>query len=755
MPAILPAFAARINVNGRKAGSADNMFRVWEFDVKKLLREGRNTLEIRFESPTRYLKRVNGKLGLAGARRPPHRLDTAGGIRKEPCSFGWDWGPKLPSSGIWRPIRLTAFNSARLKDVAVRQVHGRKGVTLNVELETDRLRGGMLKGDITVTRSGRNIAHAEVRFKGKKAKAAIRIPNPDLWWPNGLGAQPMYEVTVDLLDRAGELLDTSTKRIGLRRLELVRKRDRWGESFFFRINGVDFFARGANWIPADSFAPRVTRAHYQELVSAAAAANMNMLRVWGGGIYEDDVFYDLCDELGICVWQDFMFSCSIYPSRDGAFMENVRAEAADNVRRLRHHPGIALWCGNNELEQLLVGRRKTGRQMSWKDYGRLFDRLLPEVVRRLDPDREYWPSSPHSPCGDRAYHRNPACGDAHLWDVWHGRKPFEWYRTCLHRFCSEFGFQSFPEPKTAKEFTEQGDRNIVSPIMEHHQRSAIGNQTIMSYMLEWFRMPRNFDMTLWLSQILQALAMKYAVEHWRRMKPRCMGAIYWQLNDCWPVASWSSIDGSLRWKALHYAAKNFYSPVLTLGIEDAGRGTVDMYVCNDRRTGFSGRLRWRLTDTVGRQLAEDAYGVKVRAGKSSRIRKIDFSDVVGRCGAGSLMVWMKLEEKGKEVSSNLVLFGKPKEMALEDPELKLEVRKNRGSPQLPKEWEFVARLKARRPALWAWIELTGADARFSDNFVHVRPGEVREIGITPLKEMKTADVKKRLKVRSLVDTFNA
>ena len=293
---------------------------------------------------------------------------------------------------------------------------------------------------------------------------------------------------------------------------------------------MPFFAKGANWIPADAFAARLGLADYESLLRSAADAHMNMLRVWGGGVYESEDFYNLCDELGLCVWQDFMFACSTYPAFDRAFLRSVRAEAEHQVRRLRHHACIALWCGNNELEQGLVGNELVAgaARMSWRDYGKLFDKLLPEVVRRNDPERAYWPGSPHTPCGDRSQYNNPACGDAHLWEVWHGRKPFESYRTNLHRFCSEFGFQSFPEPRTVRRFTVPADRNVTSYIMEQHQRSGIGNSTIFQYMLDWFRLPRDFDSALWLSQILHGVGMKYAVEHWRRSMPRTMGALYWQ-----------------------------------------------------------------------------------------------------------------------------------------------------------------------------------------------------------------------------------
>jgi beta-mannosidase len=422
--------------------------------------------------------------------------------------------------------------------VAVRQDHSRRNaVTLIATAEAQVVRRAGLLALVSVLHKGKVVARSLVPVAGRRAEARLKIRKPELWWPNGLGAQPLYEVRVLLLDRRGEPLHTVARRIGLRTLRLVRRRDRIGETFFFECNGVPFFAKGANWIPADVFAARVTPFRLHTLVQEAAAAHMNMLRAWGGGIYEEDSFFDACDEFGICVWQDFMFACAAYPAFDKAFMKNVKAEAEDNVRRLRHHPSLALWCGNNEIEMGLAREKWTESSMSWKDYSKLFDKLLPEVVKRLDPDGNYWPSSPHSPHGERKDHKSPRWGDAHLWDVWHGRKPFEWYRDQKHRFISEFGFQSFPEPKMVRSYTIPADRNVTSFVMEHHQRNAVGNALIMTYMLDWFRLPKDFDTTLWLSQILQGMAMKYALEGWRRNMPVTMGALYWQLNDCWPAGS--------------------------------------------------------------------------------------------------------------------------------------------------------------------------------------------------------------------------
>jgi beta-mannosidase len=473
---------------------------------------------------------------------------------------------------------------------------------------------------------------------------------------------------------------------------------------------------------------------------------MNMLRVWGGGIYEDDAFYELCDEMGICIWQDFMFACATYPSFDGGFMANVKAEAEDNVRRIRHHACLALWCGNNEIEQGLVGERWTDRAMSWRDYKKLFDRLLPSVVRRLNPDTAYWPCSPHSPHGNRMDFNNPRCGDAHLWSVWHGRKPFEWYRTCEHRFNSEFGFQSFPEPSVVKTYAAPGQRNITSPVMEWHQRSGIGNAVIVQYMLDWFRMPDSFENMLWLSQILQGMAMKYAVEHWRRSMPRGMGTLYWQLNDCWPVASWSSIDYPGNWKALHYMARRFYAPVLASGIEDAEAGTVELHVTNDRLKPFSGNLEWRLTDLPGKRLAGQTVRVNAGGRKSVLVETVELSEVVRCMGAENLILWFELSAGGSVVSSDAVTLAKPKRMELPDPRFKVR------STALGKEG-FEVNLRAGATALWAWLEVAGARARFSDNFFHVSAGRDVTVAVSPERNMTAAEFAERLRVRSLVDTY--
>jgi len=542
------------------------------------------------------------------------------------------------------------------------------------------------------------------------------------------------------------------KRLGLRTLDLVQQRDPWGQSFHFRCNGVDFFAKGANWIPADTFAPRLTRADYSRWLGDAAAVHMNMIRCWGGGIYEDDAFYDRCDELGLVVWQDFMFACSAYPG-DRAFLENVRAEAEDNVRRIRHHACLGLWCGNNEIEQLrMVGNGEA--RMPWPDYHELFDRLLPSVVEAHDPGRAYIPSSEYSPIGDRTESKSPDWGDAHLWDVWHGRKPFEHYRTCLHRFCSEFGFQSFPEPRTIAAFAEPEDRNITSYVMEYHQRSGIGNDAILQYMASWFQMPKDFDSLCHLSQILQAMAMKYAVEHWRRNMPRCMGALYWQLNDCWPGPTWASIDYLGRWKVLHHLAAGFFAPRLVSAVEDLASGKIAVHLSNDLRANSAGEVQWILTTAGGRRLEAGKLPAKCPAGSSVLLKTLDFSKALAAQGKRNLMFWVEWIVDGAVVSSNLATFERPKHLLLEDPMIETEVSE-------PAEGElagpFTVTLTARKSALYVHLEVEeDPDAQVSSAHFHLRPGQRQVMTVTPSDSSLSAKkLRKRLAARSLWDTFAA
>lgn len=733
---------ATIWLNGAEVGRPNNQFRTWEFDVKSLLQPGRNQIEIRFDSALRYGQARLEERYIHSWSTDTHKLPGGNYVRKSQCNFGWDWGPKLVTCGIWRDIGLLAYNDARLSDVHILQDHTTPGeVTLTCRISAERDTAVPLVAHCQISLADQVVGEKLVEIEDQTAEASIRLANPQLWWPNGLGAQPLYTVTVTL--RGGEVqLDQWQRKIGLRTLRLVRQKDEWGESFHFACNGVPFFAKGANWIPADTFITAISDEKYTYLLQAAAEVHTNMLRVWGGGIYEQPIFYDLCDQLGICVWQDFMYSCATYPTYEEPFMENARLEAIENIKRLRHHASLALWCGNNELEQGLVMQEWSDSAMSWEDYGRLFDTLLPQLTAELDPETDYWPGSPHTPYENRYYWNDPRWGDAHIWDVWHGMKPFEFYYTCFHRFNSEFGFQSFPEPQVVRAFTEPADRNITSYIMEHHQRSPSGNSKIMHYLLDWFRLPTSFEMTLWLSQILQGMAMKYAVEHWRRTMPRGMGTLYWQLNDCWPVASWSSLDYHGRWKALHHMARRFFAPILLSAVPDWDTGQVELHITNDHLTHFTGQLHWEVTTAQGKQLADRQETVEIGPNCNNQLPSLDLQPLLAEYGNRNLLVWLSLSVERQIVSNNLALFVRPKHLSLAPPEI---------------TWQMVAAadgrykisLTAKKPALWVWLEVEGPRIELSDNFFHLYPGETHTITLTsdtPIEESAVT-------VHSLYDTY--
>ncbi len=738
---------ATITLNGKTVGTTDNMFRSWEFDVAKVLKAGVNELRITFASAAKEGQRRNRIHRLEAVGDGSRNVLGGNHIRKEQCNFGWDWGPACVTAGIWRPLRLVAFNTARLAEIDTRQTHRKNRVDLDIAITSDVAARGPLRAAVTLRSGKALVAEQTVPLRTGTGKAQLTVKNPKLWWPNGMGDQHLYTLDVQLLDAGDKTLDRKSNRIGLRTIQCVQKDDQWGRSFYFEVNGVPFFAKGGNWIPADAFATRVTDERYADLLTSCADANMNMLRVWGGGIYEQDVFYDLCDELGLVIWQDFMYACAAYPTDEPEFFANGKAEAEENVKRLRHHACIGFYCGNNEVEMCGLVKDDIPYRMLWKDYKAFFDRELARVVRKLHPEISYIPSSQFSPTGDRRFSSNPACGDAHVWNVWHLKEPFEWYRTSLHRFCSEYGFQSFPEPRTLDTVTLPEDRNLTSRIMEHHQRSGIGNSLIMHYMLSWFRMPIGFENTVWLSQIQQGLAIKYAVEHWRRHMPRCMGSLYWQINDTWQGPTWASLDYFGRWKALHYMARAFYAPLLVTGLEDMDAKTVELHVSNTTPNAATGTVQWTLTDASGKTVREGKSPAKVAGNRNARVAKLDLSKDADTHGAENLILWVELLVGRKVVSRNVVLLVRPKHIELEDPKLKTTFTKGK------RAGTFNVTLAASKPALWAWIALENCDARFTDNFVCVRPGLPITIEVTPSEPMTLAEVRKQLTVRSIIDTY--
>ncbi|MCC5806762.1 MAG: glycoside hydrolase family 2 protein [Opitutales bacterium] len=718
-------------VNGAEVLRADNMFRAWEADLRGFARTGENEIEVRFASPSVVIEAGHARRPLPAWNVFSEAFRGRSYVRKMGCAFGWDWGPALPTAGIWRCIRVTA-GAGRLRGLPrVRQEHRADGtVALKVSGESE---GAALGVKISLSLDGRMVAETESPVAGGRFTCRLDVPDPRLWWPNGMGEQPLYGLRAELHGPDGAVLDVSAMRIGLRTVELIREPDSFGTSFLFRVNGRRLFAKGANWIPCDIFPSRVDERVYARLLGDAAESHFNMLRVWGGGIYEHPRFYDLCDELGLLVWQDFMFACSTYPAFDTAFMDNVRAEAEEAVRTLRHRPCLALWCGNNEIEQGFVdwvGDEWRGGRMPARDYSLLFDEALPEIVAREDGATPYWPCSPHTPGANRAEFNDPAAGDAHAWSVWFGGEPFEAQRKWTFRFMSEFGFQSFPEPRTVETFTLPADRALNSWVMDYHQRSGPGNGTILRYLYEWFSPPAAFEDTLWMTQLTQALCIQYAAEHARRIQGRMDGLLYWQFNDMWPAPTWSSIDVYGRWKALQFLAARFFAPVCLSVVESLEESTMELHVSNHRPVDLRAQVRWVLTSASGEILRDGTVGICVpsqanrcafvvdcaewRDGSPPLPLETRFCPHPPRAADRDLVLFAWVEEDDTELSRSMAFFAKPKHLDLREPRVSVEWA-DAGAG----EWRLTLRTDV--PAPWTQLVAEDENARFSDNFLHLHP----------------------------------
>ena len=511
---------ATVSLNDHELGHAANMFQTQRWKVKSLLRTGENVLHLRFIGPARAAAEYD-----RGQHLPNVNPTLQGGqyLRKAPSQFGWDWGPQLPPLGIWRAVELQGYSHARLADVQLRQHHTAEQVSISVVATIEAQASSSLRVALTVTAPEGTVQTSEA---ASDQPLTIVIEHPQLWWPNGYGDQPLYQVAVQLIED-NQLLDRRIYTIGLRTLELRQHPDRWGRSFTFVVNGVPIFAKGANWIPSDSFPTRITDQQLEHLISSAAAAHFNMLRVWGGGYYEFEAFYDLCDRYGVLIWQDFMFACAIYPLNDPTYLANVREEVNQVVRRLQHRACLALWCGNNEMETGWVswGWSTPDRATLKAADQQFFYEILPAWIATADPYRPYWPSSPSSHTPHEAPNSN-SVGDNHLWEVWHGLKPFSFYREQYPRFASEFGFQSLPALATIATYADEAEWNMTSYVLEHHQRHTNGNGKIIAYLTQHYRLAKDFSALVYLTQVLQAEAMRIAVEHWRRQRERCSGTLY-------------------------------------------------------------------------------------------------------------------------------------------------------------------------------------------------------------------------------------
>ncbi len=700
--------AAELFLNDRPLGKANNMHRTWEFDAGLLLRrKEENILRIRFGSPLKYIAQAYEKYGNIGNE------DTYEGfmhLRKAHYMFGWDWGAHLPDAGIFRPVRLCKVKKGRIDSVRISQTHldGRCILDFDAEYLTDdpencsiRIRVNApetgqteIMGSTGDVQSGSMESPDERQRKtgdlrerkqyetilSPEGKGQIVIENPQLWWVSGLGGQPLYEVEATLFYRGTEV-DLWKRRIGLRSMTVQREKDAWGESFAHVINGKPFFAMGADYIPEEHLLGNRSPEKTRRLLEDCKLANFNVIRVWGGGFYPDDWFYDLCDELGLAVWQDFMFACSVYELTP-EFEENITQEFIDNVKRIRHHACLALWCGNNEMEMFVEERCWVTKPTEVRDYLFMYERIIPGILKKQDPQTFYWPASPSSG-GSFDNPNDPDRGDVHYWEVWHGNKPFSEYRKHYFRYASEFGFQSFPCKKTIETFTDDPrDWNIFSYIMEKHQRNYGANGKIMNYLQQTYRYPTSFEDVLYASQLLQADAIRYGVEHFRRKRGRCMGAIYWQLNDCWPVISWSSIDYCGRWKALHYYAKRFFAPVLISCQEEswltqeanmnrqhfAFEKSIRLNVANETLQDRQVLVRWNLRNASGESLREEQKEVLVPALSAVWLEKTELPETDVFTQYVSYEAWTG----GEVVSEGTVIFSYPKYFRYEDPRLSLE-----------------------------------------------------------------------------------
>ena len=733
---------ATVTLNGRLLARTDNMFLGHRWPVQARLRAGRNVLHLQFASVRDFVQHQ---------RRGHHGLefnDPIGGctkLRKQQCQFGWDWGPRLVTAGIWRGLRLERWPDNRLEHVRVMQHHARNGtVTLTFAPEFAR-------PDPSVQITGTVSLHGKVVAQIENQES--KIENPKLWWPNDHGAQPLYEVTLLARDAAGAEAGRWTRRLGLRTVTLERQPDRWGESFRFVVNGRAIFAKGANWIPAHSFVAGLQRADYARDLRAAADAHMNMIRVWGGGIYESEDFYDLCDELGLLVWQDFMFACSLYPG-DRAFQRSTAAEARQQVRRLHHRACLALWCGNNEIHQLKAPHlRRPARRRA---YTEIFHRILPAAVAADDGTTAYWPTSPWRGNADHLPAAGERRGDTHFWDVWHARHPVKAYERWQFRFCSEFGMQSYSSPATNATFCPPGEGNLFGATMENHQKNPAGNQIILDYISRRYPLPKDQAALIYLSQLNQAHCMQTGVEHWRRNMPRCMGALYWQLNDCWPATSWSSLEFTGRWKALHHAARRFYAPLLLSahvpGDETNGLGnyrgstvrTVELHTASDAPAPARVRLDWELRHLDGRVLRRGRKAVTLQPGTSRRQVALDFAPELKQHGRDFLYVRHALSAGRRLLSEETVLFSPPRYLRLPRPQTRVTIRMH---------GTRAATLTFRSPVFQHRLvfDLPGLAHLAGDNWFDLYPGRTKTVRVDFAQPQTKAALRRLLRCHSLAD----
>jgi len=738
---------AEISINGTFLAKTDNMHRTWKFQAKKLLHPGKNEIQIVFRSVLRFIEDYSYEAHKKINYIPCGSMKGNQLLRKAHSMFGWDWGPQTIDAGIFRDIYLQGYSHARIEDIRIHQQHAK-----NVSVQTSITLSESVPGQKLCVELSEDGADKPLQTKLCKTNADgvaavdFVIENPKLWWPNDYGDQPLYIVRTTLLDEDGTSLESITRRIGLRTLTISQEKDEWGNEFAFCVNGVKIFTRGGNYIPDDCLYTRITEKKLDYILESCRRAHFNCVRVWGGGYYPSDAFYDLCDEKGLIVWQDLMYACNVYDVTD-AFAENCRQETYDNVRRLRHHASLGLWCGNNEIESAWDHWGDFQKETPYlrADYIRLFEEVLPKAVQEADGETFYWHSSPSSGgCFDNPDDANR--GDTHYWDVWHGQKPFTDYRKYFFRFCSEFGFQSFPCAKTVNSFTLEDDRNIFSRVMESHQKNDAANGKMLYYLSENLRYPKDLTHLLYASQVLQGMAIKYGVDHWRRNRGRCMGTLYWQINDDWPAPSWSSIDYFGRWKALHYMAQKFYAPhAVSMTLEDH---RCHVYFSNESFETTEYSLTLSIRDLSGNVL--ETYETK---GNSPAFSAIETA-VVDICSwedqKDDVFLEAVIHTKDQKVLKDVETLVPYKYLNLKNPVISTEAEETNDA--------FILHISSDCFAPFVALDFNDADVIFSDNFFHLTDKTVQDIIVKKEDILQghfenAEDFRKRLQILSLGTSY--
>lgn len=725
-----------IYINDHLIAETNNMHRTYRFDVTNYLKLGDNRIQVVFKSPIKYInervKTRDFELFQASDALPGYPY-----IRKGSSMFGWDWGPQLPDAGIWRDIFIEQINSAHISDVLINQVHHKDYVDLEVDINHISFNSDeKMTYEILVYQMDQSIVK-KVQTDEINKQVTIRIDDPKLWYPSGYGKQIFYYVKINLINQK-DVLDTYDTRIGLRNVTVKQVPDEFGETFTVQVNGLDIFCKGANYIPEDNLLARTNKELTEDLLISAKEANHNMVRVWGGGIYPPNYFYDLCDELGLLVWQDLMFACAAYDVTDKKWLETTKHEIIDNLKRIRNHPSIALICGNNENDMAIeywdIPEREKAKELYKKHY---IDFLEP-IVNEYYPNMTYWHSSPSSKVLFEDTN-SEKYGDMHYWGVWHANEPITTYRKLYPRFMSEFGLQSFPAIETVKSFAKEDELNIFSYVMEQHQKNKTSNDKILNYIGKMFKYPKDFQSLLYVSQLIQAEGIRYGAEHWRRNNHRCMGILYWQLNDCWPVASWSSMDYYHRWKALHYHSKKFYQPIL-LSIEEE-HSNASIHLTNDSLKEVGGTVLWTLYTFQGQLLDSNEMKISVPQQASKQVFDLSFKRF-NQKQLMNLVLTATFIQDETIVSSNEVSFVPDKYLKLIKPEFEMKLT-NKGS-------NYNLSLSTNTYAKYIEIKIKNKNTRFSDNYFHLLPSIEKTIIFESNQQIELSDIE----IKSLFDSYS-